>query len=549
MAAVAAIALTVAGVVASPTPSSASPEPGETTLQELEENSQTWAAHDIDTYQFTYQVLCFCLTIDPVTADVVDGEIVHLRSSDGQALNPAEVFTFTIEDLFDRVEGAFTQPADRLVVTYDATFGFPNAIDVDYDFRIADEELTINVLSFDPDFVAQQRTQHLEPGWNLTSWTGATAVADATATIAEAFDVLFTWDGNGFLSYVPTLPAALNSLEELSFGDGLWIRVSDPQGVDWIQPMLDAERMVTLSTGLNLVAWTGPSGISVGDAVLPLGAALNALYLWDASAQTFLSFAPDAPTFANTAQTLTHGDGVWLDMQSPATWAQPALSAGEVRQVGLGEEVTLSPGDAIDITDTILSLRFDSVSNDSRCPSDVQCVTAGEATIHLTTTLEAQSDPLSIVVAPNGPTTVTVDAFEITLLELSPQPISTSPIASDGYRIQILVDRDRLQSALVPAPIDSVQINVAESFPLQYFAQITSIRPDGCASFDHLTSTQDNGTITIRIWNRVPAPASGIACIQVVGFDEHNINLGSDFISGLSYTVIVNNLVETFLAQ
>ena len=57
--------------------------------------------------------------------------------------------------------------------------------------------------------------------------------------------------------------------------------------------------------------------MSVGDAVLTLGDALNALYLWDAAEQTFLSYAADAPTFTNTAQTLTHGDGLWLDMQSP----------------------------------------------------------------------------------------------------------------------------------------------------------------------------------------------------------------------------------------
>ncbi|HJN91378.1 MAG TPA: hypothetical protein QGF05_01475 [Dehalococcoidia bacterium] len=236
-------------------------------------------------------------------------------------------------------------------------------------------------------------------------------------------------------------------------------------------------------------------------------------------------------------------------MQAPDTWEQPSAATASVRQVALGDQVTLRPGGDIAVTDTILSLTFNNVTSDSRCPTDVQCITAGEATINLTATLEDQPEPLVIVVTPVGPVTVTVGAFEVTLLELTPAPLSTAVIGPNEYRIRLRVERDPFQGVLVPAPIESVQINVAESFPPQYFAQITSIRPNGCASFDHFTSSQDNETVTIRIWNNAPAPAAGIACIDVLGFDEHNINLGIQFVSGTSYTVIVNDVVETFVAQ
>ena len=85
--------------------------------------------------------------------------------------------------------------------------------------------------------VPPTRDVALAAGWNLVGWTGATAVDDAIAAITDNVDILFRWDAvaQQFVSFRPTAPPFLNSLDELDFGDGLWVRTT-AGGVVWTQP-------------------------------------------------------------------------------------------------------------------------------------------------------------------------------------------------------------------------------------------------------------------------------------------------------------------------
>ena len=100
----------------------------------------------------------------------------------------------------------------------------------------------------------------------------------------------------------------------------------------------------------------------------------------------------------------------------------------------------------------------------------------------------------------------------------------------------------------VPAPIESVVINIAESFPPEHFARVTSGLPNGCARFDAFDVARDGDVVSIAITNLVPAAPNTI-CTQVYGTVENNIALGSDFEGGKKYTVIVNDVTEAFVAQ
>jgi len=92
----------------------------------------------------------------------------------------------------------------------------------------------------------------------------------------------------------------------------------------------------------------------------------------------------------------------------------------------------------------------------------------------------------------------------------------------------------------VPAPIDGVAVNIAESFPVQYFVAIQSGLPSGCATFDGIETSIGDDEIQIDVWNLEPAPTEPIACTAIYGIVENNVALGSDFESGREYTVIVN---------
>ena len=96
------------------------------------------------------------------------------------------------------------------------------------------------------------------------------------------------------------------------------------------------------------------------------------------------------------------------------------------------------------------------------------------------------------------------------------------------------------------APIDSVTILVAESFPPQYLLLVESGLPNGCAEFDRYEVTRDSDTVRVAIINLEPV---GMVCTDVYGTVEHNIPLGSGFDPGTTYTVLVNDVAETFVTQ
>ncbi len=100
------------------------------------------------------------------------------------------------------------------------------------------------------------------------------------------------------------------------------------------------------------------------------------------------------------------------------------------------------------------------------------------------------------------------------------------------------------------APIESVELLILESFPPQYNLLITSGLPSGCAEFSRYDVQRvDDTTIAVQIWNLVPAPDSLIACTAIYGLVDTTISLGSDFVSGVTYTVTVNDFETTFDAQ
>ena len=100
----------------------------------------------------------------------------------------------------------------------------------------------------------------------------------------------------------------------------------------------------------------------------------------------------------------------------------------------------------------------------------------------------------------------------------------------------------------VLAPIESVEIVIAESFPPQYFLHVTSGLPNGCVRFDRYEVMREGDTVRVTVTNLVPAD-DGVICTQLYGTVQHNIVLGSNFMSGTTYTAAVNNVTRTFTAQ
>ncbi len=97
-----------------------------------------------------------------------------------------------------------------------------------------------------------------------------------------------------------------------------------------------------------------------------------------------------------------------------------------------------------------------------------------------------------------------------------------------------------------PAPIEEVSIAIAESYPPQVIVQIKGGLSDGCTTLHEVHTTRSGNTIDISITTERPRDA---ICTQIYTFFEQNINLGSDFTSGETYAVKVNDVTKTFVMQ
>lgn len=85
-----------------------------------------------------------------------------------------------------------------------------------------------------------------------------------------------------------------------------------------------------------------------------------------------------------------------------------------------------------------ITVTFDAVTEDSRCPSDVTCVWAGNAGIRLTLTGGDDTDVV-IVNSTLVPHTASFAGYTLRFVDLTPYPASEQPTDEDDYVARIAV--------------------------------------------------------------------------------------------------------------
>ena len=117
------------------------------------------------------------------------------------------------------------------------------------------------------------------------------------------------------------------------------------------------------------------------------------------------------------------------------TPAQPGTSGGVIpsEQVPLNRQFDLKSGQEAHIQGTPLSVRFLNVSEDSRCPSDVVCVWAGNAVVRLAITSTQASSIDAALNTTLDPKNVTYGGYTIRLIDLKPVPKSGTKIVDADY--------------------------------------------------------------------------------------------------------------------
>ncbi|MGQ0714973.1 MAG: DUF6174 domain-containing protein [Gemmatimonadaceae bacterium] len=101
-----------------------------------------WVRANVDSYEITVRRLCFCGFVDPVRVTVSGGVIVSRVN-----IRTGEPVPANIDELFPDVPGLFTIVVDArenaadVHTEYDAAYGFPTVISIDWRASVADDEI------------------------------------------------------------------------------------------------------------------------------------------------------------------------------------------------------------------------------------------------------------------------------------------------------------------------------------------------------------------------------------------------------------------------
>jgi hypothetical protein len=127
------------------------------------------------------------------------------------------------------------------------------------------------------------------------------------------------------------------------------------------------------------------------------------------------------------------------------TALEPPQPSGTVIHTRLDSAIQLRINQAATIDSENLQIQFLSVSEDSRCPSDVTCIQQGQVTVVLNLAQRDRNlrDSLTLTKRAAQENLARKDfaGYVVQLLDVSPYPTTTQKLKPEVYRITLLVSK------------------------------------------------------------------------------------------------------------
>lgn len=115
-----------------------------------------------------------------------------------------------------------------------------------------------------------------------------------------------------------------------------------------------------------------------------------------------------------------------------------ALAAcGRGATAALDAPIQLAPGQSVKLDTARLEVLFNGIASDSRCPSDVACVWAGEVLVQLAIRNEGRTTQHEV----SERQSAKVSGYNVTVLQVLPAARSSQRIAAADYRVTLKISR------------------------------------------------------------------------------------------------------------
>ena len=108
--------------------------------------------------------------------------------------------------------------------------------------------------------------------------------------------------------------------------------------------------------------------------------------------------------------------------------------------VNFDEDFELAPGDVVRLADSDIYLGFMGVVNESRCPTGVNCIRAGDVTVTLASGRDAtRTFKMQLDAGQKGPNRRQLGSYTVELHEVNPYPSAEGQIKPEDYRVTLRV--------------------------------------------------------------------------------------------------------------
>jgi hypothetical protein len=117
------------------------------------------------------------------------------------------------------------------------------------------------------------------------------------------------------------------------------------------------------------------------------------------------------------------------------------MSVSESADAQTRQQFTLRPKQQKSLFAGKLKVQFIEVMEDSRCPTGVNCVWAGNARVKIKVTSKRLGEKIFEANTTGGPKGDQWDGYAINLEDVTPYPKANRPIGKASYRVSISVSR------------------------------------------------------------------------------------------------------------
>ena len=269
------------------------------------------------------------------------------------------------------------------------------------------------------------------------------------------------------------------------------------------------------------VAEIGPQPTAAPTRVPDIGPGPTAIPTQTPSEAPPTSSKPDTLATSKVTGTITYRERIALSPDAVVEVKLSDVSLMDVSSITIEEQVILNPGQVpIDF-----EIEYDPDEIDERFTYAIQ------VRIMENGRLLFINDTAYDVITRNNP-----DHVDIVLVRVGGSSNEPTPTEQE--------------MAETSAPIESVEVVVSESDPLEYSLRIVSGLPSGCVEFkgyDYDLSL-DGNVFTVNVVNL--EPVDPVVCIAIYERHQGEVALGGSLTPGEIYTVIVNGEVtNSFLAR